>query len=34
MALYHFSIDQVRRSAGQSAMAAAPYRAGERLSGA
>ena len=31
MALYHFSIDQVRRSAGQSAIAAAAYRAGERL---
>lgn len=28
MALYHFSIDQVRRSAGQSAIAAAAYRAG------
>jgi len=31
MALYHFSIDQIRRSAGQSAIAAAAYRAGERL---
>lgn len=31
MALYHFNVDQVRRSAGQSAIAAAAYRAGERL---
>ncbi len=31
MALYHFSIDQIRRIEGQSAVAAAAYRAGERL---
>lgn len=31
MALYHFSVDQIRRSEGQSAVAAAAYRAGERL---
>ena len=31
MALYHFSVKQIRRSAGQSAIAAAAYRVGERL---
>ena len=31
MSLYHFSVTQVRRSAGQSAVAAAAYRAGEKL---
>ncbi len=31
MALYHFHVSQVRRSAGQSSVAAAAYRAGERL---
>ncbi|MBR2751718.1 MAG: MobA/MobL family protein [Clostridiales bacterium] len=31
MALYHFSVTQVKRSAGQSAIACASYRAGERL---
>ena len=31
MALYHFHATQVKRSAGQSAIAAAAYRAGERL---
>ena len=31
MALYHFSVSQIKRSAGQSALAAAAYRAGERL---
>lgn len=31
MALYHFSVGQIKRSAGQSAIAAAAYRAGERL---
>ena len=31
MALFHFSVTQVRRSAGQSAVASAAYRAGERL---
>lgn len=31
MALYHFHAAQVKRSAGQSAIAAAAYRAGERL---
>lgn len=31
MALYHFSVDQIRRSEGQSAVAAAAYWAGERL---
>ena len=31
MALFHFSVTQVRRSAGQSAIASAAYRAGERL---
>ncbi|MFQ9574989.1 MAG: MobA/MobL family protein [Roseburia hominis] len=31
MALYHFSIAQIKRSAGQSAIASAAYRAGERL---
>ena len=31
MALYHLSIDQVRRSKGQSVVASATYRAGEVL---
>ena len=31
MALYHFSVSQIKRSAGQSALAAAAYRAAERL---
>ncbi|WP_314724206.1 MobQ family relaxase [Enterocloster bolteae] len=31
MALYHLTVSQIRRSAGQSAIAAAAYRAGERL---
>ena len=31
MALYHFSVSQIKRSAGRSALAAAAYRAGERL---
>ena len=31
MALFHFSVTQVKRSAGQSAIAAASYRAGEKL---
>ncbi|WP_270854654.1 MobA/MobL family protein, partial [Roseburia hominis] len=31
MALYHFSIAQIKRSAGQSAIASAAYRSGERL---
>lgn len=31
MALFHFSVKQVKRSAGQSAIAAAAYRAGEKL---
>ena len=31
MALFHFSVTQVKRSAGQSAIAAAAYRAGEKL---
>nr|WP_287715490.1 MobQ family relaxase [Blautia sp.] len=31
MALYHFSVDQIKRSEGQSAVAAAAYRAGEQL---
>lgn len=31
MALFHLSVTQVRRSAGQSAIASAAYRAGERL---
>ena len=31
MALYHFHVTQVKRSAGSSAIAAAAYRAGERL---
>ena len=31
MALYHFHVTQVKRSAGSSAVAAAAYRAGERL---
>ena len=31
MALYHFSVSQIKRSAGQSALAAAAYRAGECL---
>ena len=31
MALYHFHVEQIKRSAGQSVIAAAAYRAGERL---
>lgn len=31
IALYHFCVKQIKRSAGQSAIAAAAYRAGERL---
>ena len=31
MALYHLTVSQIRRSAGQSAIAAAAYRAGECL---
>ncbi len=31
MALYHFHLTQIKRSEGQSAMAAAAYRAGEKL---
>lgn len=31
MAIYHFSVSVIRRSAGRSAVAAAAYRAGERL---
>ena len=31
MADYHFSVTQIKRSAGQSAIAAAAYRAGEKL---
>lgn len=31
VALYHFSVKQIRRSAGQSAVASAAYRAGEKL---
>ena len=31
MALYHLSVKQIKRSAGQSAIAAAAYRAGEKL---
>ena len=31
MALYHLTVNQIKRSAGQSAIAAATYRAGERL---
>jgi hypothetical protein len=31
MALFHFSVTQVKRSAGQSAIASAAYRAGEKL---
>lgn len=31
MALYHFSVGHIKRSAGQSAIAAAAYRAGENL---
>ena len=31
MALFHFSVTQVRRSAGQSVIASAAYRAGEKL---
>ena len=31
IALYHFCVKQIKRSAGQSAVAAAAYRAGERL---
>ena len=31
MALFHFSVKQVKRSAGQSAIASAAYRAGEKL---
>lgn len=31
MALYHFHVGQIKRSAGQSAIACAAYRAGEKL---
>ena len=31
MALFHLSVTQTKRSAGQSAIASAAYRAGERL---
>ena len=31
MALFHFHVGQVKRSKGQSAVAAAAYRAGEKL---
>ena len=31
MALFHFTVDQVKRSEGQSAIASAAYRSGERL---
>ena len=31
MALYHFHADLIRRSKGQAAVAAAAYRAGEKL---
>ena len=31
MADFHFSVTQIKRSAGQSAIAAAAYRAGEKL---
>ena len=31
MALFHLSVTQTERSAGQSAIASAAYRAGERL---
>ena len=31
MALFHFSVTQVKRSDGQSAIASAAYRSGERL---
>ncbi len=31
MALYHFHVTQIARSAGQSAVASAAYRAGERI---
>ena len=31
MADFHFSVTQIKRSAGQSAVAAAAYRAGEKL---
>ena len=31
MALFHFTVDQVKRSEGQSAVASAAYRSGERL---
>lgn len=31
LALYHFHVTQIKRSAGQSAIASAAYRAGEKL---
>lgn len=31
MAIYHFHVTQIKRSAGSSAVASAAYRAGERL---
>ena len=31
MALFHFHVTQIKRSAGQSAVASAAYRAGEKL---
>ena len=31
MALFHFTVDQMKRSEGQSAIASAAYRSGEKL---
>lgn len=31
MALFHFTADQIKRSEGQSVMASAAYRSGEKL---
>ena len=31
IALFHFHVTQIKRSAGQSAVAAAAYRSGEKL---
>ena len=31
MALYHFHVEQIKRSEGRTAVASAAYRAGERL---
>lgn len=33
IALYHFHVTQIKRSAGQSAIASAAYRSGEKLHG-